>query len=152
MGSCNPMAYEKSSGKIVMNVKFRPDRPAENVVVAMASNVATRLMVLLITTGCDEFEKIRLKSPTENVVVAMASNVETRLMVILITTGCDEFEKIRLKSVKERKEEEERRTLMLELRRLNGSTPSGKKFSADQTGAGINPVIAEAASDVVVEN
>nr|GEV59765.1 hypothetical protein [Tanacetum cinerariifolium] len=36
--------------------------------------------------------------------------------------------------------------------RLNGSTPGSKKFSADQAGAGNNPVIAEAASDVVVEN
>nr|GEX52672.1 hypothetical protein [Tanacetum cinerariifolium] len=36
--------------------------------------------------------------------------------------------------------------------RLNGSTPGSKKFNADQTGAGTNPVIAEAASDVVVEN
>lgn len=35
--------------------------------------------------------------------------------------------------------------------RLNGSTPGSKKFSADQAGAGTSPVIAEAASDVVVE-
>ncbi|PWA46568.1 hypothetical protein CTI12_AA507390 [Artemisia annua] len=36
--------------------------------------------------------------------------------------------------------------------RLNGSTPGSKKFRADQAGAGTSPVIAEAASDVVVEN
>lgn len=36
--------------------------------------------------------------------------------------------------------------------RLNGATPGSKKFSADQAGAGTSPVIAEAASDVVVEN